>query len=114
MTRLLADENFPFPAVDALRRFGYDVLTLSDLRVAGQSLTDQAVLKLASDNARAVVTLNRRDFVRLHRASADHAGIVACSFDLNFVRQAECIRALIGERSSLAGQLLRVNRSTPL
>jgi hypothetical protein len=39
--------------------------------VAGQSMTDPAVLKLASDDSRAVLTLNRRDFVRLHRASSD-------------------------------------------
>ena len=38
--RLLADENFPFPVVEALRSFGYDVLTLDDLDKAGKrSLT---------------------------------------------------------------------------
>jgi hypothetical protein len=59
MTRLLADENFPVPVVDALRRFGFGVLTLTDLGVAGLSMTDPAVLKLASDDSRAVLTLNR-------------------------------------------------------
>jgi len=44
--RLLADENFPFPVVEALRSVGYDVLTLSDLDKAGQALADVAVLKL--------------------------------------------------------------------
>jgi hypothetical protein len=63
--RLLADENFPFPVVVALRSFGYDVLTLSDLGKAGQALTDLAVLKLVSDDSRAVLTLNRKHFVRL-------------------------------------------------
>ncbi len=110
MVRLLADENFPFPVVDALRRSGHDVVTLTDLGVAGQSLTDPAVLKLASDDGRALLTLNRRDFVRLHRASADHAGIVACSFDLDFEGQAERIRVAIEGPSSWSGQLLRVNR----
>jgi len=27
MARLYADENFPFPAVEELRRLGHDVLT---------------------------------------------------------------------------------------
>lgn len=111
MTRLLADENFPFPVVDALRRCGYDVLTLSDLGVAGQSLTDPAVLTLASDNSRAVLTLNRKHFVRLHRSDAHHAGIIVCSFDLDFDGQAERIRTAIGSQSSLAGQLLPINRA---
>jgi hypothetical protein len=57
--RLLADENSPFPVVEALRRFGDDVLTLNDLGKAGQALTDVAVLRLASDDSRALLTLNR-------------------------------------------------------
>lgn len=109
--RLLADENFPFPVVEALRSFGYDVLTLSDLGKAGQALTDVAVLKLASDDSRAVLTLNRRHFVRLHHSSSNHGGIIVCSFNLDFDGQAGQIRAACGAQSSLAGQLLRVNRA---
>jgi hypothetical protein len=108
--RLLADEYFPFPVVEALRRFGDDVLTLGDLGKAGQALTDVAVLKLASDDSRALLTLNRKHFVRLHQANAAHSGIVVCSFDLDFDSQAGPIRAAFGTRSSLAGQLLRINR----
>jgi hypothetical protein len=107
--RFLADENFPFPVVEALRSFGSDVLTLSDLGKAGQALTDIAVLKLASGDARAVLTLNRRHFVRLHQSDSDHSGIVVCSFDLDFDGQAERIRAAVGAQSLLAGQLLRIN-----
>jgi len=108
--RFLADENFPFPVVEALRSFGYDVLTLSDRGQAGQALTDFAVLKLASDDSRAVLTLNRRHFVRLHQLSPDHSGIVVCSFDLDFGGQAIRIRAAVGAQSLLASQLLRINR----
>jgi predicted nuclease of predicted toxin-antitoxin system len=108
--RLLADENFPFPVVEALRSFGYDVLTLSDLGKAGQALTDVAVLKLATDDSRAILTLNRKHFIRLHQSSPDHSGIVACSFDLDFVGQAQRIRAALGAQASVAGQLLRINR----
>jgi predicted nuclease of predicted toxin-antitoxin system len=108
--RLLADENFPFPVVEALRTLGSDVLTLSDLGKAGQALTDDAVLKLASDDSRAVVTLNRKHFVRLHHSSPDHSGIVVCSFDINFDSQAMRIKAAIAAQSSLVGRLLRINR----
>ena len=110
-SRFLADENFPYPVTDALRRPGHDVLTLSDLGLAGQSLTDFAVLKTASDDSRAVLTLNRRDFVRLHRESSDHGGIVTCTFDLDFEAQAERIRIAVEELPALVGQLLRVNRA---
>ena len=108
--RLLADENSPFPVVEALRRFGHDVVTLSDLGKAGQAVTDVAVLKLASDDSRAVLTLNRKHFVRLHQSSSDHSGIVVCSFDLDFDGQAKRIRAALGAQSLLGGQLLRINR----
>jgi predicted nuclease of predicted toxin-antitoxin system len=108
--RFLADENFPFPVVEALRSFGYDVLTLSDLDKAGQALTDVAVLKLASDDSRVVLTLNRRHFVRLHQSSPDHSGIIVCSFDLDFDGQAKRIRSALGGQSSVVGQLLRINR----
>lgn len=107
--RLLADENFPFPVVEALRAFGYDVLTLNDLGQAGQALADVAVLKLASDDERAVLTLNRKHFVRLHQASADHSGIIVCSFDLDFDGQAKRIRSAI-DGPSVAGRLLRISR----
>lgn len=110
MTRLLADENFPFPVVESLRRLGYDVVTLSELGLAGQALTDQAVLKLAAEHSRAVITLNRRHFVRLHMASANHAGIVVCSFDPDFDGQAERVRNTISQQSSLVGSLLRIKR----
>ena len=108
--RLLADENSPFPVIEALRSFGYDVLTLSDLGKAGQALTDRAVLKLASDDSRAVLTLNRKHFIRLHQSSSDHFGIIVCSFDLDFDGQARRIQAFLGVQSLLVGQLLRINR----
>src|SRR5215204_5338211 len=101
--RLLADENSPFPVIEALRSFGYDVLTLSDLGKAGQALTDRAVLKLASDDSRAVLTLNRKHFIRLHQSSSDHFGIIVCSFDLDFDGQARRIQAFLGVQSLLVG-----------
>ena len=82
MARLFADENFPFPVVEQLRRMGHDVVTVADAGKAGQSLADKAIVELATADQRAVVTLNRRHFVRLHAAEPSHAGIIVRSLDL--------------------------------
>ena len=108
--RLLADENFPLPVVEALRRLGHDVVTLPDLGHAQQALTDQVLLQIATSDRRVVATLNRRHFIRLHAADPSHAGIIACTFDLDFEGQARRIHAAIVGLESLAGRLLRVNR----
>ena len=60
MARLFADENFPLPVVEELRRLGDEVVTINDTGKAGQSLTDEAVLDFAHADDRAVVTLNRK------------------------------------------------------
>ena len=110
MARLLADENLPGPVVQELRRLGHDAVTLHDLGCAGLSVTDERVLELATEQGRAVVTLNRRHFIRMHTVGLPHAGIVVCSFDLNFTAQAARIDAEIARRDNLARQLIRVNR----
>jgi hypothetical protein len=55
-----ADENFPLPTVEALRRFGHDVLTTHEAGQANQRIRDDAVLAFATESGRAVLTLNRR------------------------------------------------------
>ncbi len=57
MARLFADENFPLPAVDALRRLGHNVLTIHEAGKAQQSTPDDIVLKMASADGRAILTL---------------------------------------------------------
>ena len=108
MARLYANENFPLPAVEVLRQLGHDVLTVRETGKADQSWLDDAVLAVAEN--RAVLTLNRRHFVRLHNASSSHAGIVVCSLDIDFDRQARRIHDAVASYSDLAGQLVRVNR----
>lgn len=110
MARLFADENFPFPVVEALRRIGHDVVTVADAGKAEQALTDKAVLEMATADQRAVVTLNRKHFVRLHRTEPNHAGVVVCSLDLDFDGQAARIDQAIATQESLVGRLIRVNR----
>ena len=110
MARLYADENFPLPVVQGLRRLGHDVLTTQEAGKAGQSESDEVVLRFASAEGRALLTLNRRHFIRLHSTHPDHAGIVACTFDPDFVGQAARIHEAIGPRAHLRGELVRVNR----
>ena len=110
MTALLADENFPLPVIQALRALGHDVRTLHDYGQSGQALPDSEVLRFATAQQRALLTLNRRDFIRLHLNSSRHGGIIVCTFDANFEQQARRIDAVIGTRASLEGQLIRINR----
>ena len=110
MAQLFADENFPLPSVHELRRRGHDVVTLREVGWAGQALSDPDVLALAGAAGRAVLTLNRRHFARLHVTHPTHAGIIVASFDSDFVALAARIDRSIGEGSPLSGALVRVNR----
>lgn len=113
MARLLADENFPRPVVIELRRLGHDAAELSELGLAHLGTRDGAVLEAASASGRAVLTLDRRDYVRLHRASQEHAGIIACTYDPDFARLAARIDAAISGIDDLAGQVICVVRPGP-
>jgi hypothetical protein len=57
------------------------------------------------------MTLNRKHFFRLHRERGQHAGIIACTFDPDFMRQAQRINSALQPELPLAGKLIRVNRS---
>ena len=110
MARLYADENFPLPVIEELRRLGHDVLTSWEAGNADRALPDEEVLAFASAEQRALLTLNGKHFIRLHRAQPSHASILVCTFDPDFVGQAERIHGALAERSDLAGQLVRINR----
>jgi len=110
MAQLFADENFPLPTVEALRRLGHNVLTLHEAGKAQQSTPDNIVLEMASADGRAIVTLNRKHFVQLHAKQPSHAGIVVCTFDPDFEGQAHRIHDALKSLPQLTGQLVRVNR----
>jgi predicted nuclease of predicted toxin-antitoxin system len=111
MARLYSNENFPLPVVEKLRALGHDLLTVQETGKADQALPDPEVLAFATRENRALLTLNRLHFIRLHRQQPGHAGIIVCTFDPDFNRQGERIHQAIRGRSSLAGQLIRVNRA---
>jgi predicted nuclease of predicted toxin-antitoxin system len=110
MARLYANENFPLPAVEELRRLGHDVMTSHESGQAGQAVSDEQVLAFAATQARILITLNRKHFVRLHQARSDHAGIIVCTFDPDFTALAQRIHAALEAQPQLAGQLVRINR----
>lgn len=110
MARFYSNENFPIPVVHELRRLGHDVLTVFEAGHANQSVPDEEVLVFASSENRAVLTINRKHFVRLHRQRPDHSGIVVCSLDTDFVGQADRIDTAVERFTVLHGHLLRVNR----
>ena len=110
MLRLYSNENFPLPVVEELRRLDCDVTTVQETGRAGQSWPDEEVLGYATAEGRAVVTLNRKHFIRLHRSAPQHAGIVICTADLDFPGQARRIHDALQAAGDPHGQLLRVNR----
>ena len=110
MARLYADENFPLPTVIELRRLGHDVLTIQEDGKANQRYPDIALLSVASAQRRSLLTTNRKHFIRLHLESSEHQGIVVCTFDPDFARQAARISRAIEACESLPGSLIRVNR----
>jgi len=110
MALLYANENFPLQVVQVLRVLGHDVLTTSEAGNANQSTPDEEVLGYATQNQRALLSLNKRDFIRLHNKNQDHAGIIICSQDIDVAGQAERIHQALSSMAFLAGQLIRVHR----
>src|ERR1017187_5339585 len=67
--------------------------------------------RLRRPEGRILLTHNRRHFLRLHRhRTADHAGIVVCTFDPDFCRHAQRIDAAIAIEGEMTNKLVRVNR----
>src|SRR5947209_1560719 len=95
MALIFADENVPFPLVEALRDRGHDVLTALEAGRANQAISDAEVLAHATSVGRAVLTNNRRDFHRLHRTAPGHAGIITFTDDPDTAALAERVDRVI-------------------
>ncbi|NQE32334.1 DUF5615 family PIN-like protein [Microcoleus asticus] len=110
MARFYADEQFPKRVVEWLRTLGHDVLTVQEAGNANQKIPDEEVLAFAVSIDRAILTLNRRHFIRLHTLEQDHAGIIVCKDDSNREQLALRINEAIANRESAISLLIRVNR----
>jgi predicted nuclease of predicted toxin-antitoxin system len=108
MALLYADENFDRNTVIELRRLGHDVRTVQEAGRQGRD--DPTVLADATAEGRAVVTFNRRDFIRLHRQSANQQGFIVCTDDPDSAALAARIDRAISGAGALSGRCLRVNR----
>jgi hypothetical protein len=106
--QLYADEDFPLPVVEELRRLGHDVITAQEDKRSQAG--DLDVLSRAHELARAVLTHNRRHFERLHRQGTEHSGVLSATQDANnHVALASRIDAALA--SFIPGRwCLRVNR----
>jgi predicted nuclease of predicted toxin-antitoxin system len=112
MASFYADEQFPKATSIALRALGHDLLTVQEAGNANQKIPDEDVLAFATGEERAVLTLNRYDFIRLHKQSSAHTGIIVCSENTNFGRLAEKIHEAVAPVDSLDEQLIRVYRDS--
>jgi hypothetical protein len=110
MADCYADENFPLPVVEALRKLGHNLLTTYESGKAGQAISDEDVLAFAIAESRVVLTLNRRHFIRLHQAAPDHSGMIVCTYDPDFEALAGRIHNALQAYSEWTGRLVRINR----
>ena len=111
MVRLYSNENFPLPVVNRLRDLGHDVLTTQDAGRGNQGLDDKDVLYFARMQGRAVLTLNRKHFIALHKEDCNHFGIIVCTVDEDFCRQAHNIdQGIQAVSTRILKRLLRVNK----
>ena len=108
MARLYSNENFLLRVVEALRALGHDVVTSLEAGNANQRIPDEEVRRFAIAESRAVLKLNRRDFVHLHTTHPGHAGIIVCTYDSDPAAFAMRIHAALKQEPSMQGKLLRV------
>lgn len=120
MIDLYSNENFPFDMVLALRQIGYNVLTSYDAGQANQGIPDEQVLAFAQQQNRIVITLNRDDFLKLHRSGIQHPGIIICKDDRDHEGQVQALHAYLKSQADLTNRCIRVKKqnqpksSTPI
>ncbi|OKH44754.1 hypothetical protein NIES2101_27815 [Calothrix sp. HK-06] len=110
MADLYSNENFPFDIVTILRQKGHNVLTSYEAGQANQGIPDEQVLIFATQQNRVVITLNRDDFISLHRSNINHAGIIICKDDRDYVGQANTLDAYLKENTNLSNRLIRIKK----
>lgn len=110
MAHFYSNENFPLLTVMKLRELGHEVVTASEAGNANRRIADEAVLAHAIAGNRAVLTINRKHFIALHRRMPAHCGIVVCSVDADFAGQANRVHEAVSPLADLTGMLIRVNR----
>lgn len=108
--RFYLNENFPLMVVKYLRDLGHDVLTTLDAGQANQGIPDDEVLAYSVENKRAVITLNRKDFIKLHKQNNEHCGIVVCKVDSDYKEMAKRIHKELESLEEMDRLWIRINR----
>lgn len=109
MQKFYTNENFPIPVAIELRKFGHDVLTCKEAGNANQGIPDEDVLEFAISQSRIIITTNRRDFIKLHRHTTYHSGIIVCTSDNDVKALAARIHLAVSTHTGeFAQQLIRV------
>lgn len=110
MFKLYSNENFPMDMVLELRQYGYDVLTSQEAGQANQGIPDEDVLTFAIENERVVITLNREDFIALHRSGISHQGMIICKTDRDYKGQIQVLYAYLQQIEDFKNRLIRVKK----
>jgi hypothetical protein len=85
------------------------VLRAQEAGQANQKIPDAQVLDFATKANRAILTLNRWHFIRLHKSAPKHSGIIVCTKD-DVVAFAQRISEAITDHEPLDNKLIRVNK----
>ena len=111
MSRFYSNENLPLEIVKSLRKFGHDVLTSVEAGQANQGIPDNEVLTYAAFENRILITLNREDFIKLHRSGINHNGIIICKDDRDYSGQAQTLQNYLQKQTlNLSNCLIRIQK----
>ena len=101
--RLLLDEHINPEVARQLRKRGYDVVSVEEVKM--RKASDEELLSFAASEKRALVTYNIRDFQLLlsewHRRGRHHSGII-------FVSERTASQKTVGPLVSALRKLLKV------
>lgn len=90
---------------------GHDVLTTLEAGNANKGVSDEEVLAFAISEKRVVLTLNRGDFIQLHRLNQAHFGIIVCTENKNYPEITAIIHRVLAENNwDISGKLIRIYR----
>ena len=105
----LADENFPRPALDALRKAGWDVLSIAE---ECPGISDEEVAALCAEQQRILLTFDK-DFGELifRRGLSAGSGVVLFPFTPESPDEAaELALGLVQSQADLSGSFCVVSR----
>lgn len=108
--KFYANENLALTLTEELRQQGHDVLTSYEAGNANQGIPDEQVLAYATTQQRAIITFNRDNFIKLHRARIRHSGIIICKDDRRYIEQAQFLHHYLTEQTTLTNRLIRVQK----